>query len=100
MKSKPLNKHTIPPEDITEYAPEAVRRRIRRRWEQRRAETAGRSEAYTPRGYYGGEKILSHRELYVIPAREEHIGAWGQLMPARPEKPRPPQSVYVRLVRP
>ena len=39
IRSIPLNKHTVPPEDITAYAPEAVRRRIRKRWEKRREET-------------------------------------------------------------
>lgn len=38
-----LNRYTIPPEDITVYAADAVRRRIRRRWERRRAATAART---------------------------------------------------------
>ena len=79
---------------------EAVRRRIRRMWERRRHESAGMSEAFIPAHpkFCTAERVLNHRELHVIPEREAH---WrhGGFVPHRPERPRPPEGVAVRLVR-
>lgn len=76
---------------LLEAAPTAVRRRIRRRWEQRRIESGGRSEAYMPghEGFGVAERILTAEQAFTLPARAN-----------RPERPRPLSTVYVRLVQP
>lgn len=84
-------------EHLPNLAESAVRYRIRKKWERRRAESAGRSEAFLPAHprFGRGEVVLNHRELSTIPARPA-TRHWD----AQPERPRPPKSVRIRLVQP
>lgn len=60
-RSVPLNRHTLPPEDITSYVSEAVRRRIRARWERRRAATDPRGQVLTVVGENRHRPGRAHR---------------------------------------
>lgn len=85
-------------EHIPSLAERAVRHRIRRLWEKRRAESAGRSEAFHLRHYglyaeHPYEVPIPPRDVYTVPERMVK----GEL---RPAAPRNLASVKIRLVQP
>ena len=85
-------------EQLPSLAESAVRYRIRKKWERRRAESAGRSEAFHTRRYgLYSERLyevpIPPRDVYTVPERTVR----GEL---RPAAPRNLAAVKIRLVQP